>query len=147
MTTWPDLAGRLDDGVHVLPVRVYYEDTDFTGIVYHGAFVRFFERGRSDFLRLAGIHHAQLKAGETGQSLAFAVRTMNMDFRKPATIDDVLEVRTRLSELKGARIVLDQEICRGEDLLVAAHVVVAVITADGKPTRLPADLARRLGGL
>ena len=87
MTTWPDLAGRLDDGVHVLPVRVYYEDTDFTGIVYHGAFVRFFERGRSDFLRLAGIHHAQLKAGETGQSLAFAVRTMNMDFRKPATID------------------------------------------------------------
>ena len=147
MIPWPDLAGRLDDGVHVLPVRVYYEDTDFTGIVYHGAYVRFFERGRSDFLRLAGIHHSRLKAGETGQSLAFAVRSMNLDFRKPATIDDVLEVRTRLTELKGARIVLDQEIHRGEDLLVAAHVVVAVITADGKPTRLPADLAGRLGGV
>ncbi|WP_346911650.1 tol-pal system-associated acyl-CoA thioesterase [uncultured Roseibium sp.] len=147
MTTWPDLAGRLDDGTHVLPVRVYYEDTDFTGIVYHGAYVRFFERGRSDFLRLAGIHHAQLQAGVSGQSLAFAVRSMNLDFRRPSTIDDVLEVRTRLTDLRGARIVLDQEIHRGEDLLVAAHVVVAVITADGKPTRLPPDLASRLAGL
>jgi len=146
VTTWPDLAGRLEDGVHLLPVRVYYEDTDFTGIVYHGAYVRFFERGRSDFLRLAGIHHARLQEGGSGQPLAFAVRSMSLDFRRPATIDDVLEVRSRLLELKGARIVLDQEIYRDGDLLVAAHVVVAVITAQGKPTRLPADLAARLRG-
>ncbi len=144
MSTWPDLAGRLEGSKHVLPVRVYYEDTDFTGIVYHGAYVRFFERGRSDFLRLLGIHHAELKAGADGQSLAFAVRTMSLDFRKPATIDDMLEVKTQLVEQKGARIVLSQEINRGPDLLVRAEVVVAVITSEGRATRLPGHLAERL---
>jgi acyl-CoA thioester hydrolase len=76
VSDWPDLAGRLDQSGHVLPVRVYYEDTDFTGIVYHGAYVRFFERARSDFLRLIGIHHSELAEGDDGTSLAFAVRTM-----------------------------------------------------------------------
>lgn len=146
MTDWPDLAGRLTDEAHVLPVRVYYEDTDFTGIVYHGAYVRFFERGRSDFLRLCGIHHAELKTGESGQALAFAVRSMSLEFLKPATIDDLLEVRTRLVEHRGARIRLEQTIFRGEELLVSANVMVAVITAEGRPTRLPEKLAGRLSG-
>ncbi len=144
MTDWPDLSGRLVDGGHVLPVRVYYEDTDFTGIVYHGAYVRFFERGRSDFLRLAGIHHSELKTGVDGVSLAFAVRDMAISFVRPATIDDTLEVHTVLSEQKGARIRLDQTILRSGEVLVRADVVVAVITADGKPTRLPPHLASRL---
>ncbi|CTQ55048.1 Acyl-CoA thioester hydrolase YbgC [Roseibium album] len=144
MTDWPDLAGRLEEGGHVLPVRVYYEDTDFTGIVYHGAYVRFFERARSDFLRLMGIHHAELAAGTHGSTLAFAVRGMTLDFKKPARIDDVLEVRTSLSEFRGARIKLDQLIYRGEELLVSAAVTVAVITTEGKPTRLPKNLAENL---
>lgn len=139
---WPDLAGRLQDGAHVLGVRVYYEDTDFTGIVYHGAYVRFFERGRSDFLRLVGIHHSDLRDGDV--SLAFAVRKMEIDFHRPATIDDELRVETRLIQQKGARLELDQKIFRGEELLVAARVLVAVITMDGRPTRLPAELAARL---
>lgn len=144
MSKWPDLAGRLEEGSHVLPVRIYYEDTDFTGIVYHGAYVRFFERARSDFLRLMGIHHNELAAGTHGASLAFAVRSMTLDFQKTAKIDDVLEVRTSLAEFKGARIKLDQLIYRGGDLLVSAAVTVAVITADGRPTRLPTPLAGRL---
>ncbi|MEP1934145.1 MAG: tol-pal system-associated acyl-CoA thioesterase [Roseibium sp.] len=144
MSEWPDLAGRLSEGGHVLPVRVYYEDTDFTGIVYHGAYVRFFERARSDFLRLIGIHHAELADGVGGVSLAFAVRTMMLDFQSPARIDDILNVRTSLAEYKGARIKLDQLIYRGDDLLVSAAVTVAVITAQGKPTRLPALLAEKL---
>ena len=141
MTEWPDLAGRLSEEGHVLPVRVYYEDTDFTGIVYHGAYVRFFERARSDFLRMIGIHHTELASGVEGVSLAFAVRTMTLDFQRPARIDDVLEVRTSLAEYKGARIKLDQLIYSGEDLLVSAAVTVAVITSEGKPTRLPTQLA------
>lgn len=145
MTTWPDLAGRYEGDLHVLPVRVYYEDTDFTGVVYHGAYVRFFERGRSDFLRLAGIHHTELKEGRFGQSLAFAVRSMSIDFFKPAAIDDALEIRTRFVDQKGARIFLRQEIFKAETRLVSADVTVAVITADGRPTRLPAELAARLG--
>lgn len=144
MSEWPDLAGRLSEGGHVLPVRVYYEDTDFTGIVYHGAYVRFFERARSDFLRLIGIHHAELAEGVDGASLAFAVRTMMLDFQRPARIDDILNVRTSLAEYKGARVKLDQLIYRGDDLLVSAAVTVAVITTQGKPTRLPALLAEKL---
>ncbi|WP_305986883.1 tol-pal system-associated acyl-CoA thioesterase [Roseibium sp. MMSF_3544] len=140
MTDWPDLSGRLEEGGHVLPVRVYYEDTDFTGIVYHGAYVRFFERARSDFLRLIGIHHKELAKG----GLAFAVRGMTLDFQKPARIDDVLEVHTSLSEFKGARVKLDQLVYRGEELLVSAAVTVAVITQEGRPTRLPVNLAEKL---
>ncbi|PVB61884.1 tol-pal system-associated acyl-CoA thioesterase [Labrenzia sp. 011] len=146
MTDWPDLAGRLEEGGHVLPVRVYYEDTDFTGIVYHGAYVRFFERGRTDFLRRVGIHHTELAEGTHGAALAFAVRSMTLEFQKPARIDDVLLVRTRLSSLKGARVKLDQVIHRGADLLVSATVTVAVITAQGRPTRLPPVLAEKLAG-
>lgn len=145
MTTWPDLAGRYDGDVHVLPVRVYYEDTDFTGVVYHGAYIRFFERGRSDFLRLVGIFHSELKEGRLGQSLAFAVRSISVDFFRPASIDDVLEIRTQFVDHKGARIFLRQEIFKAETRLVSADVMVAVITADGRPTRLPIELAARLG--
>lgn len=144
VTDWPDLAGRLEEGGHVLPVRVYYEDTDFTGIVYHGAYVRFFERARSDFLRLLGIHHKELADGNHGAALAFAVRSMTLDFQRPARIDDILEVHTSLSEYKGARVKLDQLIYRGGELLVSAAVTVAVITAEGRPTRLPQPLAERL---
>lgn len=144
MSEWPDLAGRLDGSGHVLPVRVYYEDTDFTGIVYHGAYVRFFERARSDFLRMIGIHHSELAEGQEGTSLAFAVRSMTLDFQKPAKIDDVLEVRTSLVEFKGARIKLDQLIYKEDVLLVSAAVTVAVISSEGKPTRLPPALAGKL---
>ncbi|WP_421979770.1 tol-pal system-associated acyl-CoA thioesterase [Roseibium sp.] len=141
---WPDLSGRLEDGGHVLPVRVYYEDTDFTGIVYHGAYVRFFERARSDFLRLIGIHHKALADGRYGAQLAFAVRGMTIDFQKPARIDDTLEIHTSLSEYRGARIKLDQLAYRGEELLVSAAVTVAVITSEGRPTRLPVSLSEKL---
>lgn len=144
VTDWPDLPGRLEDGGHVLPVRVYYEDTDFSGIVYHGAYVRFIERARSDFLRLTGIHHKELASGIHGTAMAFAVRGMTIDFHKPARIDDVLEIHTSLSEMRGARIKLDQLVYKGEDLLVSAAVHVAVITMEGRPTRLPVKLAERL---
>lgn len=144
MTDWPDLAGRLTEDGHVLPVRVYYEDTDFTGVVYHGAYVKFFERGRSDFLRLCGIHHKDLQDGIHGQELAFAVRRMTMDFRRPARVDDVLEVQTVLREQKGARVELRQTVLRNEQVLVCADVTVAVITLDGRPARLPAQLAAQL---
>ncbi len=143
--SWPDLAGRLVEGGHVLPVRVYYEDTDFSGVVYHASYLRFFERGRTDFLRLLGIGHAAMAAGVFGSARAFAVRSMTLDFRKPATIDDVLEVTTRRGTLSGARIVLDQAIARDGDVLVTASVTVAVIDGDGRPCRLPAAIRERLG--
>lgn len=143
---WPDLAGRLEAGRHVLPVRVYYEDTDFTGVVYHAAYLKFAERGRSDFLRLCGIHHNELACGAHGEPLAFAVRHMEIDFHAPARIDDLLEVATHLREARGARIVLAQEVRREGVLLFAAAVTVAVISPEGRPRRLPEALAARLAG-
>ncbi|MXN65394.1 tol-pal system-associated acyl-CoA thioesterase [Stappia sp. GBMRC 2046] len=141
---WPDLAGRLTDHGHILPVRVYYEDTDFTGIVYHAAYLKFMERGRSDFLRLCGIHHRELEAGHYGEALVFAVRHMELDFLKSARIDDVLEIVTTCEEARGARLRLAQSVRRQNEVLLSARVEIAVISREGKPRRLPRDLAMRL---
>ena len=143
---WPDLAGRLIAGGHVLPVRVYFEDTDFSGVVYHGAYVRFMERGRSDFLRQLGVGHDSLDRGEHGEPLAFAVRRLAVEFLRPARIDDVLEVETRPAELGGARIVLSQTVRRGDEVLVTAEVTVVMINAAGQARRLPDAVRKVLTG-
>lgn len=118
-------AGWFDGAEHVLPVRVYYEDTDFTGIVYHGAYVRFFERGRSDCLRAIGVHHAELAAAD--EPAGFAVVRMEVDFRKAARIDDALHVRTAYEALKGPRLIVRQRILRGDDVIAEALVQAACI--------------------
>jgi acyl-CoA thioester hydrolase len=143
---WPDLSGRLEGHRHVLPVRIYFEDTDFSGVVYHGSYVRFMERGRTDYLRLLGVGHDALDKGEHGEVLAFAVRRMAIEFLKPARIDDVIEVETRLGELAGARIVLAQAVRRGSELLVTADVTVALVNAAGQPRRIPEAVRERLSG-
>lgn len=127
-------------GTHRFPVRVYYEDTDFSGNVYHGSYVKFFERGRTEWLRALGLHHSELAE----EGLAFAVRHMEIDFLRAAHIDDALTVTTTPVSASGARVVLDQAIFRGEDLLCSGRVTIAVITAAGKATRLPAALRRLL---
>lgn len=146
-TSWPDIAGRLEGCVHVLPVRVYYEDTDFSGIVYHGGYFRFCERGRSDFLRLSGINHKALhnEAGPGGEKLAFAVTRIEADFSGAARIDDLLEVRTRYTALTAARILIKQEIFGGKDLLFSARVTVVLLNQAGRPRRISGSLAARLG--
>lgn len=140
---WPDLAGRIVDGRHVLPVRVYFEDTDFSGVVYHASYLRFMERGRSDFMRLAGADHAALFEGE--DAVAFAVRRMTLSFERPARIDDVLEVVTRTREMRGASMTLAQDVMRGGETLVSAEVQVALVTRTGRARRIPADLRAVLG--
>lgn len=135
-------AGYLDGREHVLPVRVYYEDTDFTGVVYHGNYVRYFERGRSDFLRVVGVSHAALLGRE--DQAAFTVVRMEIDFRKPARIDDGLTVRSSCNRAKGPRLYFDQKIMRGEDLLAQAVVEVACIDMSGRPRKPPAGLMETL---
>ncbi|MGX1198892.1 YbgC/FadM family acyl-CoA thioesterase [Parvibaculum sp. MBR-TMA-1.3b-4.2] len=152
---WPDVAGCLDGTLHRLPVRVYYEDTDFSGVVYHANYLRFAERGRSDFLRLIGVHHTDLFDGD--DPLAFAIHRMEMDFVKPARIDDLLEVRTRYVRASGARIEADQEIVRlvsgdgtatGDgEVLWRAHVYAACIDTTGRPRRLPAGVRAAMAPL
>ncbi|HEY4344083.1 MAG TPA: tol-pal system-associated acyl-CoA thioesterase [Parvibaculum sp.] len=137
---WPDLAGRIEGKTHVLPVRVYYEDTDFSGIVYHANYLRFAERGRSDFLRLTGVSHAELFDGD--DPLAFAIHRMEIDFVRPARIDDRLEVHTRYSRAGGARLEAVQTIYRLKDAqareeIWRAQVFAACLDAKGRPRRLP----------
>ena len=131
-------AGQMDGPTHLLPIRVYYEDTDFTGVVYHGAYVRFFERGRSDFLRLAGIHHAELQ--HRADPMAFAVTRIEIDFKRAAKIDDALTVRTAFEAAKGPRLLIRQEITRAGAQVAAARVEVACLDLAGRARRPPADL-------
>ena len=132
MTDQPT-AGRFDGQDHLLPVRVYYEDTDFTGLVYHANYVRYFERGRSDFLRVAGVGHAELLADD--QPLAFVVAEMAVKFLKPARIDDALVVRTLYQRVKGPRLMIEQAILRGDETLCTATVTAVCIHLDGRPRR------------
>lgn len=134
---WPDLAGRIEGETHVLPIRVYFEDTDFSGLVYHASYLRFCERGRSDFVRLLGINHRELIDAEGGgEPAAFVVRHMDIDFLKPARIDDVVEVVTACEEIGGATLTLVQKVVRGETLLVRLRVKVVLASQAGKPMRL-----------
>lgn len=121
-------------GVHRLPVRVYYEDTDFSGFVYHASYLRFMERGRTELLRTLAGDQSDLHRDAAG--LHFVVRRMTIDFAKPARMDDLLDVRTWTAQMKGASMHLAQEVRRGEECLVKAEVVVACVR-DGRAIRLP----------
>ncbi|UYN98119.1 MAG: tol-pal system-associated acyl-CoA thioesterase [Devosia sp.] len=121
---------------HRFAVRIYYEDTDFSGNVYHAAYLKFFERARTEFLREQGIHHAELAE----QGIAFAVRTMALEFVAPARIDDLLDVLTEVVSASGARLVLRQTIVREQTILTSAELTVAAIKTSGGPARLPLAL-------
>jgi acyl-CoA thioester hydrolase len=128
--------------MHTFPVRIYYEDTDFSGNVYHAAYLKFFERGRTEFLRDLGIHHSELAK----DGIAFAVRSMDIQFVGAAHIDDLLTVSTRVEAISGARLTLAQTIARDGVQLTRATVVVVAIKTGGGVARLPRHLLDRLAG-
>src|SRR5580765_1128698 len=124
------IDGEIHDGRHTQPVRVYYEDTDFSGVVYHASYLRFMERGRTNYLRLLGANQRAMfeQAEKEAPGFAFVVRSMQIDFRKPARMDDVLEIVTAPAEVKGASVVLHQQVNRGGETLVEAVVQVAFVS-------------------
>ncbi|MEC8414892.1 MAG: YbgC/FadM family acyl-CoA thioesterase [Pseudomonadota bacterium] len=132
------LQQTIQDRIHNLLVRVYYEDTDFSGVVYHANYLRFAERGRSEFLHACGIHHSDLFSRP--DPLAFTVVNMNIDFLAPAKIDDRLAVISAYIFIKGARLHIKQAIMLGSQILWRADVHVACITAAGRPVRMPKDV-------
>ena len=153
MTTaqgWPDLAGRLVQDAHgqhhVMAVRVYFEDTDAGGVAYHASYIRWCERGRSDFLRLLGNdHHALLQGGDGREPAAFVVRRMSLEFLRPARIDEVLEVTTRVKLVTAATLTLEQTIAREGSAIFAAEVMVVLVSQSGKPQRLTEHLRGTFG--
>ncbi len=140
------LSGQLTDQGHQLLQRVYYEDTDFSGLVYHARYLHFLERGRTDYLRCLGCQQSDLLVADE-EGLVFVVHRMEIDFKQPAKMDDVLTVNTSTEKAGGAKMVLNQEIRRGETLLILAKVTIAVINRSGRPRRLPDSVAKKfLGG-
>jgi acyl-CoA thioester hydrolase len=140
------LDGAIVDRRHHMQVRVYYEDTDFSGIVYHANYLRFMERGRTNYLRLLGAEQGALfaEAETEAPGFAFVVRAMHLDFLKPARMDDVLEIVTRPVEVKGASITMHQEIRRGDFLLLEARVKVAFVSGGrARPIPLPLRTAMK----
>ena len=138
------LSGHLSEGGHLLRQRVYYEDTDFSGFVYHARYLHFFERGRTDYIRLLGVSQGALHAGaDPADAVAFVVRRMEIDFRSPARMDDVLTIATRPAEVRGARMQLEQSISRDGVVLTQAAVTVAVVNGLGRARRLPEALAAK----
>ncbi len=135
---WPDLAGRIEGDTHVLPIRVYFEDTDCAGVVYHANFIKFCERGRSDFIRLLGIDHGGLANPEQGEPAVFVVRHIEIDYLKPGRMDDVLEIVTSCAEIGSASLKLRQDVRRDGTLIARALVTVVLVGSSGKPQRLGA---------
>ncbi len=128
------LSGWLEGNRHYLTLRIYYEDTDFSGIVYHANYLRFLERGRTDYLRLMGINQSTLF--DSGKGTAFAVRSMTLDYIKPAVMDDIITVETQISEIRGASLVMEQHILRETTMLLSAQVVIVTLK-NGRVVRIP----------
>src|ERR1700690_2905310 len=136
MTTHePEGGGRFEGCTHLLPIRVYSEGTDLSGVVYHANYLRFMERGRSEFFRCAGITHLAMM--DQDEATVWTLRRAAIEFRRPARVDDLLEVQTRPISLTGARMTADQKIVRGDDLLAHGTVEACVVTLAGKPRRIP----------
>ena len=134
--------GYFEGREHFYPVRVFYEDTDFSGVVYYANYLRFLERARSSFFRLAGIGHAELL--ERDLPLAFVIRKITLDYKRSARIDDALTVMTTYDVFKGARLLVTQKIYRGDDLLVTADSEAACIDLTGRPRRAPKEMIEKL---
>ena len=126
---------------HLFPLRVYYEDTDLAGIVYYANYLKFIERARSEWVRALGVDQTRMKADH---DLVFAVRRVEADYLRPAVFDDELIVETSLKSISAARIVLQQNVKRADELLFASVVTLVALTSSGRPTRLPADVRQNL---
>ena len=130
-------CGEFIGNVHHLFARVYYSDTDFTGVVYHARYLEFFERGRSEFIRLSRAQHQKPHNTEENEKLGWVVHKIAVNYHKSARFDDILDIRTKIIKVTGARIVMAQEIIRNDLLLVSADVQLALVNSEGRPTRIP----------
>jgi acyl-CoA thioester hydrolase len=138
----PAGLGRFEGKVHILPIRIYYEDTDLSGVVYHANYLRYMERGRTEFFRLAGI--ARMAMIDEAEPTAWTLRSASLDFHRPARLEDQLEVHTTCPLLSGARMQADQKIYANGMLLVHGKVEACIMTLSGKPRRIPQAIRDKL---
>lgn len=144
MTDLLPALGELRDKTYHLPVRVYYEDTDQQGIVFYANYLKYFERGRTEFLRALGAPPAQI---ETDLNRLFVVAAVNMRYHQSARLDEALDVQTRVAKLGRVKLLMNQKIYRGDDLIASAELTIAIIDRNGKPARLTVDLESQFQAL
>lgn len=137
-----DLSGIIKNNTHFFQVRVFYEDTDFTGIVYHANYLKFAERGRTNFLRLLGINHSELMNDK--EPKYFVVYTMNTKFLGSSTIDDLLEVRSNFIGIEGVRLKINQDIFNGEKKVFSSDIEFALLNENARPLKFPDDMKMRI---
>ena len=138
----PPGLGRFDGKTHILPIRVYYEDTDLSGVVYHANYLRYMERGRTEFFRLAGV--SKMASLDDAEPTAWTLRHASLEFHRPARLEDQLEVRSTCPLLTGARMQAHQKIYCGDTLLVSGKVEACMMTLSGKPRRIPSSVREKL---
>ena len=138
----PDLSGIIKQKTHFFQIRVFYEDTDFTGIVYHANYLKFAERGRTNFLRLLGVKHSELINSD--EPKYFVVYKMNSKFMGTSTIDDILEVRSNFKGIEGVRLKIDQEIYKEEKKVFSANIEFALLDKNAKPIKFPNDMKLKI---
>ena len=136
-------AGRFEGRTHILPIRIYYEDTDLSGGVYHANYLRYMERGRSEFFRSVGI--TRLARLDAPEPTAWTLRRVQLEYVRPARLDDVIEVHTRATSLSGARLTAEQNIFCKDLLLTRGHVEACIMTLTGKARRIPPEMREKLG--
>jgi len=134
--------GHFEGKIHILPIRIYYEDTDLSGVVYHANYLRFMERGRSEFFRCAGI--TRLAMLDDAEPTAWTLRKATLEYLRPARVDDLIEVHTACTALTGARMNADQKIYLSGQLLTRGQIEACVITLSGKPRRIPEEFLGKL---
>ena len=134
--------GHFDGKTHVLPISVYYEDTDLSGVVYHANYLRYMERGRTEFFRCAGI--SKMAGLEEDEPTAWTIRRIAVDYHRPARLDDAITVRSTLTAVSGARILAIQRVMCAGLLLVEGRIEACITTLTGKPRRLPKNVLETL---
>lgn len=138
----PNAFGRFEGKIHILPLRIYYEDTDLSGVVYHANYLRFMERGRSEYFRAAGIQ--RLAMLDEAEPMAWTLRKAALEYFRPARVDALIEVHTACTALSGARMEADQRIYSDGTLLTLGRVEACIITLTGKPRRIPLEMRKIL---
>lgn len=138
----PD-TGSFAGGEHLFPVRVYIENTDAGGMVYHAEYLRFMERGRTEFLRNLEIMQSALISPQ-GESMVFAIARLEIDYKAQAKVDDALVVHSKIAKIRAASFEIDQWIMRAEDKVTEARLTVALLKSNGRPCRIPGPMREKL---
>jgi acyl-CoA thioester hydrolase len=137
-------SGVIEDNIHYLPIRVYYEDTDAGNVVYHSNYIKYMERGRTEFFRILGINQGDMQKMEDPEDRLFMVKKIEVDYQSPSRMDDCLVVKTSVIKVGGASVIFEQDIMKNDEILAKGLVIIVAVNHSNKPSRITGDLRKIL---